>query len=278
MATYAIGDVQGCYEELLELLDTINFDEKKDQLWFTGDIVNRGPGSLEVIRLIKQLNAVMVLGNHDLHLLAVASGEAKLRKKDTLDNVLNAPDASELLTWLKKRPLLYRDRKTGYNLLHAGLPPQWNISLAADCAVEVEQILQGETAAEFYAHMYGDEPDMWSDDLQGWDRLRFITNCLTRLRYCSPKGRISMQEKGPPGRQAGSLLPWYQVNGRQSAGETIIFGHWATIRLGTKQDFKSARVHALDTGCVWGGKLSAMRLEDEKYFSVPSKRKMTSDD
>lgn len=278
MATYAIGDVQGCYEELLELLDTIKFDEQNDRLWFTGDIVNRGPGSLEVIRLIKRLDAVMVLGNHDLHLLAIASGKAKLRKKDTLDTVLNAPDAAGLLSWLKTRPLLYRDGKAGITLIHAGLPPQWTISQAADYAHEVEQTLQGESAAEFFAHMYGDQPEIWSEDLRGWDRLRFITNCFTRLRYCSPKGRISMQEKGPPGRQTGSLMPWYQVSGRQSATDTIIFGHWATIRLGTKQDFKSARVHALDTGCVWGGMLSAMRIEDEKYFSVPSKQKKITDD
>lgn len=273
MATYALGDIQGCYQELLELLDKIHFNENEDELWFTGDIVNRGPGSLETLRLVKQLDAVTVLGNHDLHLLAVAAGKAKLRKKDTLEPLLNAPDRTELLAWLQQRPLMHRDEKKSYTLIHAGLPPQWDIPRARSLAGEVEQVLRGQAAAGFFAHMYGDQPDIWSEDLQGWDRLRFITNCFTRLRYCEPGGRISMQEKGPPGGQPGSLAPWYQIDGRCSAGEPIIFGHWATIRLGTKQDFKSARVYALDTGCVWGGKLTAMRLEDGQYFSVPSKQK-----
>lgn len=272
MATYAIGDVQGCYRELLELLDQINFDQTDDQLLFTGDIVNRGPGSLETLRLIRQLDAVMVLGNHDLHLLAVAAGKAGLRRKDTLESILNANDCSELLSWLKRRPLLYRDIKTKFILIHAGLPPQWTVAQAQGHANEVEQVLRGESAAEFFSHMYGDEPEVWSEDLQDWDRLRFITNCFTRLRYCDHEGRIYMREKGPPGRQKETLMPWYQVGSRKSAGETIIFGHWATIRLGKKQDFESARVHALDTGCVWGGKLTAMRLDDEKYFSVPSRQ------
>ena len=273
MAIYVIGDVQGCYQELLELLDKLKFDENEDQLWFTGDLINRGPNSLETLRLIKRMNAVTVLGNHDLHLLAVAAGKAKMRKKDTLEQILNAPDSSELLSWLQQRPLLYRDEKLAVTLIHAGLPPQWDITTARNLAGEVEQVLRGEAAPEFFAHMYGDQPDIWSEDLAGWDRLRFITNCFTRLRYCDSDGRVSMQEKGAPGGQKGSLAPWYQINGRRSASETIIFGHWATIRLGSKQDFKSARVHALDTGCVWGGKLTAMRLGDEEYFSVPSKQK-----
>lgn len=273
MATYAIGDIQGCYQELLELLDKVNFNENLDRLWFTGDLVNRGPASLETLRLIKHLDAVTVLGNHDLHLLAVAAGKARLRKKDTLEPLLNAPDGRELLAWLQDRPLLHRDEDKSLTLVHAGLPPQWDIDMARSLANEVERILRGDTAGDFFAHMYGDEPDHWSDDLQGWERLRFITNCFTRLRFCASDGSVSMQDKGPPGRQAESLAPWYQIEGRRSAGETIIFGHWATIRLGTKQDFKAARVHALDTGCVWGGELTAMRLEDEQYFSVPSRQK-----
>ena len=221
MATYVIGDVQGCYQELLELLDRINFNGKNDQLWFTGDVVNRGPASLETLRLIKQLDAVMVLGNHDLHLLAVAAGKARLRKKDTLEAILNATDRTELLSWLISRPLLHHDQNRAFTLVHAGLPPQWTVTQARSRALEVEEILQGETAPEFFAHMYGDEPDVWSEDLQGWDRLRFITNCLTRLRFCDPDGRISMREKGPPGGQTPPLMPWYQVGNRRSAGETI---------------------------------------------------------
>lgn len=272
MGTYAIGDLQGCYQELVDLLDKINFDEKNDQLWFTGDIVNRGPGSLEALRLVKKLDAVMVLGNHDLHLLAIDAGKAKQHKKDTLKAVLDAPDKDELLSWLKKQPLLYCDRKTGYTMVHAGLPPQWSVSQAITYSTEIEEILQGESAAEFLANMYGDQPDIWSEDLNAWERLRFITNCFTRLRYCDAKGRVSMVEKGPPGSQNQSLIPWYQVEGRKSEGETVIFGHWATIRLGVKQDFRSARVYALDTGCIWGGKLTALRLEDKKYFNVSSKQ------
>lgn len=276
MATYAIGDIQGCYRELVELLDRINFNEKKDRLWSTGDTVNRGPDSLAVLRLLRQLDAIVVLGNHDLHLLAVASGKAKAKEKDTLQNILKAPDREPLLAWLKTRPLLHRDRDLACTLIHAGLPPQWNISRAQSLAQEVEQVLQGSEADEYFSHMYGNEPTLWSDDLSGWDRLRFITNCLTRLRFCYPDGRISMKDKGPPGRQAKPLLPWYQIKDRHSREQTILFGHWATIRLGDKQDFKSNNVHALDTGCIWGGKLTAMRLEDEKYFSVPSQQKKYS--
>ena len=272
MATYAIGDVQGCYRELVELLDTLNYDEHKDQLWFTGDLVNRGPGSLETLRLVKSLDPVMVLGNHDLHLLAINAGKAALQKKDTVAPILDAPDRRELLSWLQRQPLLYRSRDPAYTLIHAGLPPQWSVVQAQALAAEVEAVLRVDAAADFFGHMYGNKPDLWSDHLQGWDRLRFITNCLTRLRYCEIDGRISMQEKGPPGRQADGLLPWYRVYGRQSANDPIIFGHWATVRLGEKQDFRSARVHALDTGCVWGNTLTAMRLEDETYFSVPSQQ------
>lgn len=273
MGTYAIGDLQGCCRELNDLLDKINFDKKNDRLWFTGDIVNRGPESLECLRLVRKLDAVMVLGNHDLHLLAVAAGKANQRKKDTLGPVLEASDRTELLDWLKTRPLLYRDQDTGVTLVHAGLSPQWNISQACDLAKEVESMVQGEHAGEFYANMYGDLPDLWNDDLEGWERLRFITNCMTRIRYCEADGRINMKEKGAPGSQSEHLLPWYMVAGRRSEGENIIFGHWATIYLGVEQDFHSAGVHALDTGCVWGGKLTAMRIEDGKYFSVRSRQK-----
>ena len=272
MATYAIGDVQGCYRELVDLLDTINFDEHKDQLWFTGDLVNRGPDSLATLRLVKSMHPVMVLGNHDLHLLAIHAGKASLQKKDTVEPVLHAPDRDELLSWLQRQPLLHRSRDPAYTLIHAGLPPQWSIAQAEILAAEVEAILRADQATEFFAHMYGNTPDIWSEDLRGWDRLRLITNCLTRLRYCDIAGRISMQEKGPPGRQKAPLLPWYQIKSRLSVNDEIIFGHWATVRLGEKQDFKSARVHALDTGCVWGNALTAMRLEDETYFSVPSQQ------
>jgi bis(5'-nucleosyl)-tetraphosphatase (symmetrical) len=273
MGTYVIGDVQGCHQELVELLDKIGFDARTDKLWFTGDLVNRGPDSLAALRLVKSLDPVVVLGNHDLHLLAVASGKSQLRKNDTLAPILAAPDREELLDWLRRRPLFYLNRDPVCALVHAGLPPQWSVAQARGFAVEVEEIIGGRKAREYYTHMYGNKPDNWSESLRGWERLRFITNCLTRLRYCHPDGRICLQESGPPGLQTHPLLPWYQVAGRRSAGETIIFGHWATVRLGKQQDFKSARVHALDTGCVWGGELTAMRLEDERYYSVPSRQR-----
>jgi bis(5'-nucleosyl)-tetraphosphatase (symmetrical) len=276
MGTYAIGDVQGCYTELIDLLDRINFDQRNDRLWFTGDLVNRGPDSLATLRLVRQLGAVTVLGNHDLHLLAVASGKASLHRKDTLSSVLTASDRIELLTWLIKQPLLYRDQDLPYTMIHAGLPPQWDIPQACSLAAEVEHVLQGKKAGEYFSHMYGNKPEIWSDELRGWERLRFITNCFTRLRYCKPSGWVSMREKGPPGAQRNSLLPWYQIRNRRSADAKIIFGHWATVRLGEKQDFNAARVHALDTGCVWGGELTALRLEDEIYFSVPSRQPKTA--
>ena len=273
MATYVIGDVQGCLQELCELLDTINYDEAEDQLWFTGDLVNRGPDSLGTLRLVKSLRPVLVLGNHDLHLLAIHAGTTGLQKKDTLAPILHAPDRDGLLSWLQQQPLLHRSDELPYTLIHAGLPPQWSVAQAQALAGEVAAVLRSSDAPEFFTHMYGNMPEVWSDDLRGWDRLRYITNCLTRLRYCDSEGRIDMREKGPPGRQRAPLAPWYQVEGRRSAGEQIIFGHWATVRLGEQQDFKAARVHALDTGCVWGGELTALRLEDEICFSVPSKQK-----
>jgi len=272
MVTYAIGDLQGCYQELITLLDKINFDEKKDRLWFTGDIVNRGPESLAALRFVKQLNAITVLGNHDLHLLAIAAGKAKSHKKDTLDAILNAPDKAELLDWLRHLPLLHQDSELGFTLVHAGLPPQWDLTDAFNYAKEVEEIIQGHQAEKFFSNMYGDHPDKWSENLQGWDRLRFITNCITRIRYCDPEGRLTLKKKGPPGTQANPFIPWFNVAKRKSSDQKIIFGHWATLRLGNEQGFENTNVYPLDNGCVWGGELTAFRLEDEKYFSVPSQQ------
>lgn len=272
MATYVIGDLQGCYLELLELLDVINFDDKKDRLWFTGDLVNRGPLSLECLRFVKKNNFITVLGNHDLHLLAVAADKAKLRRKDTLDEILNAPDRDELLDWLLQRPLSHQDKKLGYTMVHAGVSPQWEIGQAISCAGEIETLLRGGRGDKFFSKMYGDSPDIWSEDLQGWDRYRFITNCLTRIRYCDPEGRLTLKEKGPPGTQATPYIPWFTVEQRKTRHDKIVFGHWATIRLGKQLDFISSNVYPLDGGCVWGGELLALRLEDETIFQVPSKQ------
>jgi bis(5'-nucleosyl)-tetraphosphatase (symmetrical) len=259
MATFAIGDLQGCLDDLKRLLDRIAFDPAEDQLWFTGDLVNRGPQSLESLRFVKQLGrrAVTVLGNHDLHLLAVAAGTAPSRKSDTLDEVLSAPDRDELLDWLRQRPLLHHDQELGYTLLHAGLPPQWDLTLAKECATELETVLRGPGFIEFFRHMYGDRPDRWSADLAGMDRLRFIVNCFTRLRFVGPAGELDLKTKGAPGSQPAGYLPWYEVPGRKSAGLHLLFGHWSTV--GEVQEAHNAL--GLDTGCVWGGRLTALRLD-----------------
>lgn len=264
MAVYAVGDIQGCYRELRRLLDVLRFDPSTDRLWLTGDLVNRGPQSLETLRFVRGLGtaAVSVLGNHDLHLLAAATHAEKLKPQDTLDEILNAPDRDELLDWLRRLPLLHHDAQLGYTLVHAGLPPQWDLASAAACAREVEAQLRSDRYADFFAHMYGNEPTQWSDGLRGWDRLRFITNCLTRLRYCGPDGRIALAHKGAPGTQPAGLLPWFDIPERRSRTLKLVFGHWST--LGDRTD---PGIYALDSGCVWGGKLTALRLDGDPVWT-----------
>lgn len=265
MAVYAIGDLHGCLDELQRLLERLSFDPVHDRLWFTGDLVNRGPHSLECLRFVRGLGekAVTVLGNHDLHLLARTVGAANNRHgRDTLDAVLAAPDRGELLEWLRRRPLLHHDPALGYTLIHAGLPPQWDLASARTCAAEVEQALQGPQFTELMLHLYGNRPNRWSRDLAGWDRLRFSINCFTRLRYCSDDGRLALGEKGPPGTQPAPFRPWFSVPGRASAGLRLIFGHWST--LGPRSE---PGIFPLDTGCVWGGRLSALRLDGEPHWT-----------
>lgn len=263
MADYAIGDVQGCFGELRLLLDKMAFDPGRDRLYFVGDMVNRGPQSLQTLRFIKSLGgaAAAVLGNHDLHLLAVAFGVSKTKHRDTFGDILGAPDREELLDWLRRLPLLHSAGE--FYLIHAGLPPQWDMRAAARCAREVEEALRGDGAAEFFAHMYGDAPERWSEDLQGFERIRFITNCLTRLRYCDAEGSLNMREKCAPGGQAAHLLPWFRVPGRASEGAKIVFGHWSTLGFNVENN-----CYCLDTGCLWGGELTALRLDDGERFSV----------
>lgn len=263
MATYAIGDVQGCYEELMALLDEIGFDEKRDRLWFTGDLVNRGPDSLKVLRFVKGLGdtAVTVLGNHDLHLLARAAGKAKAQDKDTLKKILGADDRDELLAWLRWRPLLHHDPQLGFTLIHAGLPPQWDFSLAQLCAAEVEAILRSDEYVDFLAHMYGNEPDYWDDSHEGWDRLRFITNCFTRLRFCDKQGHLNLKAKGQPGTQNKPYRPWFSIKKRRSQDMRIVFGHWSTLGF-----YRDHGVIGIDTGCLWGGLLTAVCLDDGGVF------------
>lgn len=260
MAIYAIGDVQGCFDELLHLLDHIRYDPGTDTLWFTGDLVNRGPKSLEVLRFVRGLgtNAVTVLGNHDLHLLAVACGTHPPRKKDSFEPLLHAQDREELLHWLRRLPVLHWDKPLGWAMIHAGLPPQWDMTQAAACARELESVLRGDHFRDYCAHMYGDGPAVWDENLTGTKRLRFITNCLTRMRYCDRNGRLTLDAKGPPGTQSPRTLPWFAVPGRASEGQRIVCGHWSTLGFHVERD-----TYSLDSGCVWGGQLTALRIDGD---------------
>jgi bis(5'-nucleosyl)-tetraphosphatase (symmetrical) len=257
MAVYAIGDLQGCYDEFRALLDRLGFEPAHDRLWLTGDLVNRGPASLVTLRYVKSLgtSVTAVLGNHDLHLLAAAVDPQHLRRGDTLDEVLAAPDREELLTWLAGLPLVHEDQALDWSMVHAGLPPEWDVATAAACAAEVSAAL-GADPRGFFAAMYGDQPDRWSADLTGLDRLRFTVNCLTRLRFLTADGRLLLKYKGPLDGAPAGARPWFGVPGRRSAGTRILFGHWSA--LGYRD---SDGVVSLDTGCVWGGALTAVRLD-----------------
>jgi len=272
MATYAIGDIQGCFDELIRLLDRIDFDANRDQLWFVGDLVNRGPQSLAVVEFVRELgdSAVVVLGNHDLHLLVCAYIEKySCGSNDTFQDVIDSPKADELLTWLRLRPLIHRDRELGYTMVHAGIPPQWTPTEAAGYAGEVETVLQSDDFAEFLAHMYGNSPNRWDNNLTGWDRIRIVTNYFTRLRYFAGDGRMNFKYKGPVGSQPKNLTPWYELYQFPDDSDSIVFGHWSALHLSAKH-MQEKRIYALDTGAVWGGTLTAMRLEDRRFFSVPS--------
>ncbi|MDA8095823.1 MAG: symmetrical bis(5'-nucleosyl)-tetraphosphatase [Betaproteobacteria bacterium] len=267
MAIYAIGDVQGCFDALRRLLDHIRFDPAHDRLWFVGDLVNRGPQSAETLRFVRELgsSAVCVLGNHDLHLLAVAEGHAQLHRGDTLAALLAAPDRDELLRFLRHCPLLHVQGP--FVLVHAGLLPQWSVAQAAALAREVEAALQGPRFSDFLAHMYGSHPNHWEDHLTGAARLRVITNAFTRLRFCTARGEMEFAHKKDPGLAPEGFLPWFEVPGRQAAAATIIFGHWSALGLHTAQNLV-----ALDSGCVWGGQLSAFRLDSGEIFQTPCAR------
>jgi len=268
MAVYAIGDLQGCYDEFCQLLEKLHFDASQDTLWLLGDLVNRGPKSLETLRHVKSLgnSAITVLGNHDLHLLACAEG-VKKTQDSSMQEVLKAKDRDDLLDWLRRQPLLHHDNKLGYTMVHAGLPPQWDLAVAQSCAEELQAVLRSDNYRQFLHHMYGDQPALWSDELQSWERLRFISNAFTRLRYCDNRGYMDMQEKGIPGKQPNHLLPWFDVPTRLSRHLKILFGHWSTLAL---SKINSDNIFPLDTGCVWGLRLSAMQLDtnERKNFWV----------
>jgi bis(5'-nucleosyl)-tetraphosphatase (symmetrical) len=267
MARYAIGDLQGCCDELQALLKLCRYSADRDELWFVGDLVNRGPQSLQTLRFVRSLgaNATVVLGNHDLHLLALAFGSRRKPKEgDTLEDILTAPDRDQLLEWLSGRPLAVFDEPRREFLVHAGLVPDWTPRQAAQLAREVEAVLRDD-ARTLFDSMYGNKPDKWSESLRGMDRLRFVINAFTRMRYCHADGTIDMKAKNAPGSQPDGLYPWFDAPGRRSAGVRVVCGHWSTLGLKRRRD-----VLALDTGCVWGGSLTAVNLDtDGPPMQVP---------
>jgi len=268
MATYAIGDIQGCYHAFQALLQRIQFDPKSDQLWLVGDLINRGNGSLEVLRWCYQHQDTIqiVLGNHDLHAIVVAHGVRKSNRSDTLQPILDAPDADVLLTWLRHQPLMVSN--DDYTMVHAGLLPQWEVSQALTYAKEVEAALQSDNYGDFLLNMYGNTPNVWHDGLTAYDRLRVITNVMTRMRVCSADGTLDFSFKGELADVPKGLMPWFDLPNRASQHHSMIVGHWSALGL-----HQSKNVYALDTGCLWGGQLTAMCLETKQITQVASKKK-----
>lgn len=264
MALYAIGDLQGCLAPLERLVESMAFDPARDRLWFVGDLVNRGPDSLACLRFVKSLGstAVTVLGNHDLHLLCVAEGIEKARPRDTLEAVLAAPDRDELVDWLRRRPLMHVEG--AFALVHAGLVPEWTVAQARSLAGEVETVLQGPGWHRFLTRLYGNQPSRWNETLAGDDRLRAIVNAMTRLRVCTREGAMDLSFKGEPGELHGNRIPWFDIPQRASATHTIVCGHWSALGLHLGE-----KVLCLDSGCVWGRSLTAVRLADRRLFQVP---------
>ena len=264
---YAIGDVQGCHAELCELLTLIGFSPGSDRLWLVGDLVNRGPESLAVLREVKALGdaAVTVLGNHDFHLLTLAAGHRKPHRGDTLDDVHGAPDRDELIEWLKRRPLVVQEN--GLLLVHAGVIPQWTGEQAATLSREVEAVLASDDADAFLRALYGDQPDTWRDDLAGFDRLRYIVNVCARLRFCSAEGKLELREKRGVGAAPPGTRAWFAHESRRTANMTVFCGHWSTLDL-----MLAPNVLMLDSGCVWGGALTAIRWPDRRVYQVGSRQ------
>jgi len=263
MSTYVIGDIQGCLDELKLLLRKIKFSADKDVIWFAGDLVNRGPKSLEVLRFVKNMeeNAVSVLGNHELHMLAIVHGLQKQRPSDTFSPIMEARDRDELMDWVAKRPLIHTSENNHQVLVHAGIYPLWSIVEAKQYAKEVECVLRGNEnqLRNFLSQMYGNQPDRWCDSLTGWDRLRFITNAFTRMRYCTEDYRLELKSSEAPNEQKENLTPWYaqrKTTNNPHSATHIFFGHWSTLGLVYENG-----IYCLDTGCLWGGKLTALKID-----------------
>lgn len=267
MSIYAIGDLQGCYQSFRQLLDLVQFEPSSDQLWLVGDLVNRGPDSLALLRFLKQLgdSTKIVLGNHDLHLLMVAEGLAKMAAGDTLQAILDAPDRDDLLYWLRHQPLLHTEGD--FIMIHAGLLPAWTVKQAQQLANEVEVALQQESYYEIFASLYGNKPNFWDDSLVSYERLRLIVNVMTRMRVCTSDGHIDFTYKGKETHIPTGYMPWFDVPNRASEHAIIVCGHWSALGLKVRDN-----LIALDTGCLWGGSLTAIRLGDRKIFQVPCAR------
>lgn len=266
--TYLVGDVHGCYSELRQLLTQVAFNPQQDVLWLTGDLVARGPDSLAVLRFVKSLGASarIVLGNHDLHLLAVYAGISKNKKRDQLTELLHAADADSLIDWLRRQPLLQQDKEKKLLMAHAGISPQWDTATALACARELEAVLASDHYAQFLDNMYGDLPNYWDEQLNGTERWRFSANVFTRMRYCLPNGQLDMICKSPPAKAPPLLKPWFAIPGPVLRDNCIVFGHWAAL----KGQGTPANVIGLDSGCVWGGALTLYHWETRRYYQQPA--------
>lgn len=272
MATYAIGDIQGCYTSFIHLLDLIGYNPKQDRLWLVGDIVNRGPDSLAMLRFAREAgdSIVMVLGNHDLHLIMVHAGIGRCHPKDTIQSILEADDCDDLIHWLRTQRLFYTDND--YAMVHAGLLPAWSIAQSEALAGEVESALQQANYREIFSRLYGNEPNYWTDDWNNPERMRVIINAMTRMRVCSADGRMNFSFKGMLESIPEGLMPWFDAPGRASRDKTIVCGHWSALGLHVTD-----HVIALDSGCIWNGRLSAIRLEDRKVFQIPCDKQAAQD-
>ncbi|MGX5175272.1 symmetrical bis(5'-nucleosyl)-tetraphosphatase [Aliikangiella sp. IMCC44653] len=265
MATYAIGDIQGCYQSLQKLLNKIEFCPNSDRLWLVGDLINRGPQSLETLEFLYSIkdSLSIVLGNHDLHFLAVAEAQLKVKKSDTFNAILQSANRQQLTDWLLQQPLFHYDKSLNFAMAHAGIAPQWSVQEALVFANQVSQFIQSDQRQLFFSQMYGNEPCQWYPQLSGIERLRFITNVFTRMRYCRADLSLEFSYKSKPGTQPDTLFPWFDIP-REPLGCRFVFGHWASL----KGECRRPNMYAIDTGCVWGKKLTALRLEDQVKISV----------